>query len=189
MFLFRPGALDDAPHSFISFVQGPTGQEARAAFQNEIAINYPNVSVIDGVEVIRRVRRILDYVTLVITVVGGIALFAGTLVLVGSVATTKFQRLYDAAVFKTLGARTSTLALMYMFEYGVLGLLAGLVGSIGALVLTWLLTEQILDTTWVPVFSTNFLGVLLTAVLVLVVGVLSSVDVIFRKPLLTLRSE
>ena len=78
---------------------------------------------------------------------------------------------------------------MYMFEYGVLGLLAGLVGSIGALVLTWLLTEQILDTTWVPVFSTNFLGVLLTAVLVLIVGVLSSVDVIFRKPLLTLRSE
>ena len=189
MFLFRPGVLDNAPHSFISFVQGPSVQEARAAFQNEIAVNYPNVSVIDGVEVIRRVRRVLDYVTLVITVVGGIALFAGTLVLIGSVATTKFQRLYDAAVFKTLGARTITLALMYTFEYGVLGLLAGLVGSIGALLLTWLLTEQILDTTWVPVFSINIFGVLLTTVLVLVVGVLSSIDVIFRKPLLTLRSE
>ena len=106
MFLFRPGSLDGAPHSYIAFMQGPTGREARARLQRDIVARYANVSVIDGLEVIRTIRRVLDYVTTAITVVGGVALFSGTLILIGSVAMTKFQRLYDSAVFKTLGANT-----------------------------------------------------------------------------------
>ena len=92
----------------------------------------------------------LDYVTLAVTVVGAIALLTGGLILVGSVAMTKFQRLFDAAVFKTLGANTRLIAVMYVFEYGVLGTLAGLVGSVGALALTWALTRQVLDVPWTP---------------------------------------
>ena len=52
-------------------------------------------------------------------------LFSGALILVGAVAMTKFQRVYEAAVFKTLGANTRTIARMLLLEYGVLGLLAG----------------------------------------------------------------
>ncbi len=189
VFVFRPGTFDGAPHTFISFLQGPAGRDARGALQREIVTQYPNVTVIDGVEVIRNIRRVLDYVTLVISVVGGIAMFAGGLILVGSVAMTKFQRLYEAAVFKTLGAKTGALATMYVLEYGVLGLLAGLVGSTGAMVLTWVLTREVLEIAWTPVPLTNMLGVVLTAVVVLVVGVGSSVDVLRRKPLLTLRAE
>ena len=50
---------------------------------------------------------------------------------------TKFQRVYEAAVFKTLGATTGAIARMLLFEYGVLGFLAGAVGSLGAVALTW----------------------------------------------------
>lgn len=189
MFVFRPGVFDDAPHTFISFLQGPVGRDARGALQRDVVTQYPNVSIIDGVEVIRNVRRVLDYVTLAITVVGGIAMFAGGLILVGSVAMTKFQRAYEAAVFKTLGAKTNTLAAMYVLEYGVLGLLAGLVGSAGAMVLTWVLTRQVLEIPWSPVLHINVSGVLLTAAIVMIVGVGSSVDLLRRKPLLTLRAE
>lgn len=189
MFLFRPGAFDDAPHTYISFLRGPAEPEARGALQRALVDRYPNVSVIDGLEIIRTFRRVLDYVTLAITVVGAIALLTGGLILVGSVAMTKFQRLFDAAVFKTLGANTRLMTVMYVFEYGVLGLLAGLVGSTGALALTWVLTRQVLDVPWTPAPAINVAGVLITALVVLVVGVASSVDVLRRKPLLTLRAE
>ena len=189
MFVFRPGTFDDAPHSFISFLRGPPDPEARGALQRDLVSRYPNVSVIDGIEIIRTFRRVLDYVTLAITVVGGIALFAGGLILIGSVAMTKFQRLYDAAVFRTLGANTRTIAAMCVLEYGVLGLLAGLVGSAGALGLTWVLTRQVLDIAWTPAPAINLAGVLVTAAGVLVVGVVSSADVLRRKPLATLRAE
>ena len=75
-------------------------------------------------------------------------LFSGALILVGAVAMTKFQRVYEAAVFKTLGANTRAIARMLLYEYGVLGSLAGLIGSAGAVVLTWTVSRYALDIPW-----------------------------------------
>ena len=147
------------------------------------------MSVIDGSEVIRNIRRVLEYVAVAITAVGSIAMIVGMLILVGSVAMTKFQRLYESAVFKTLGAKSGALVVMYVFEYGLLGVIAGTVGSGGSLILTWLLTRQVLEIAWTPVPLTTGMGVVLTAITVLVVGVISSIDVLRQKPLLTLRAD
>ena len=56
--------------------------------------------------------------------------------------------MYEAAVFKTLGAKSSAIARMLLFEYGVLGLLAGTVGSAGAVALTWGVSRFALDIPW-----------------------------------------
>ena len=189
MFLFRPGVLERAPHSVIAFMRGPPETVARARLQRDLVAGFPNVSVIDGLEVIATIRRILDYVTLAISIVGGIALLSGVLILVGSVAMTKFQRRYETAIFKTLGATTRTIVLMLVFEYGLLGTLAGLVGSVGALALTWGLTRFLLEITWTPAPLVNLAGLGLTALVVAVVGVTASLDVLRRKPLATLRAE
>ena len=189
MFLFRPGSLDDAPHTYVAFFQGPPETEPRARLQRDIVASYANVSVIDGLEVIRTIRRVLDYVTVAISVVGGIALFSGGLILIGSVAMTKFQRLYESAIFKTLGANTRLLTMMLVLEYGVLGTLAGVVGSLGALVLTWVLTRQVFEIAWFVSPASSIGGVVVTALVVGIVGVGSSIDVLRRKPLTTLRAE
>ena len=189
MFLFRPGSFGDAPHSYIAFMQGPADPETRARLQRDVVARYPNVSVIDGLTVIGIVRRVLDYVTLAISVVGGIALASGGLILVGSVAMTKFQRVYEAAILKTLGANSRVLATMLVLEYGVLGVLAGTVGSLGALVLSWVLTRQVFEIAWFPSLTTNLGGVVVTALVVGVVGVASSADVLRRRPLTALRAE
>ncbi len=81
--------------------------------------------MIDFHEMLETIRDVMSKVTLAITVVGGLVLFSGALILIGAVAMTKFQRVYEAAVFKTLGANTRTIARMLLFEYGVLGSLAG----------------------------------------------------------------
>jgi putative ABC transport system permease protein len=189
MFVFRPGVLDNAPQMFISPLKGPIGPEARARFQHDLVARFPNVSVIDFHEILATLQDVMSKVTLAISVVGGLVLFSGALILVGAVAMTKFQRVYEAAVFKTLGANTRTIARMLLFEYGVLGLLAGAVGSLGAVALTWGVSRYALDIPWRLNVAEHVGGVVATAVLVAAIGVLSSLDVLRNKPLLTLRTE
>jgi putative ABC transport system permease protein len=174
---------------FISPFKGPDGTEARARFQLDLVEQFPNVSVIDFHEILATIRDVMSKVTLAISVVGGLVLFSGVLILVGAVAMTKFQRVYEAAVFKTLGANTRTIAKMLLFEYSVLGLLSGAVGSLGAVVLTWGVSRYALDIPWRLFAGEHLAGVAATAVLVAVIGVLSSLDVLRNKPLATLRAE
>ena len=189
IFVFRPGVFDSAPQTFVCPLRGPVGTDARARFQHDLVERYANVSVIDFHEVLETIRDITSKVTLAITVVGGLVLFSGILILVGAVAMTKFQRVYEAAVFKTLGASTRTIARMLLLEYGVLGSLAGLVGSLGAIPLTWGVTHYALEVPW-KIFPRELgAGVVLTAVLVAAIGVVSSLDVLRNKPLSTLRAE
>jgi len=190
VFVFRPGGvLGQAPQTFVAPLKGPDGVAARARFQHDLVEQFPNVSVIDFHEVLETVRDVMSKVTLAITVVGGLVLFSGGLILIGAVAMTKFQRVYEAAVFKTLGANTRTIARMLLFEYGVLGSLAGLIGSLGAIVLTWGVSRYALEIPWRVFAGEHIAGVLLTSVLVAVIGVVSSLDVLKNKPLATLRAE
>jgi len=189
MFVFRPGALEQAPQTYIAPLKGPADVAARARFQHDLVEKFPNVSVIDFREILETVRDIMSKVTLAVTVVGGLVLFSGALILVGAVAMTKFQRIYEAAVLKTLGANTRTIAKMLLFEYGVLGSLAGIVGSLGAVALTWGVSRYALEIPWRIFAAEHVGGVAVTAVMVAAIGVLSSLDVLRHKPLATLRAE
>jgi putative ABC transport system permease protein len=133
MFVFRPGPFDQAPHTYIGFVKGPDDPAARGRLQHDLVVRYPNVSVIDGREILARIQAIVDNAVLAISIVGGIALLSGILILIGAVAMTKFQRVYEAAILRTLGASTRTLSTMLALEYCALGLLAGVIGAAGAL--------------------------------------------------------
>jgi putative ABC transport system permease protein len=189
MFVFRPGVLSEAPHTFIGFVRGPAGAEDRARLQHALVERYPNVSAIDARDILARIKGIVDNVILAISVVGGVALLSGVLILVGAVAMTKFQRIYEAAVLRTLGASTRMLGTMIALEYCALGLLAGLIGALGALALSWAVTEFLFDIRWQPAPLLLAAGTLLTAALVGVIGVVASLDVLRRKPLGALRAE
>jgi putative ABC transport system permease protein len=189
VFVFRPGVLDQAPQTFVAPLKGPPGVVERAMFQHDLVERFPNVSVIDFHEILETIRDVMSKVTLAITVVGALVLFSGGLILIGAVAMTKFQRVYEAAVFKTLGANTRTIARMLLFEYGVLGSLAGAIGSLGAVVLTWGVSKYALEIPWKIFASEHLAGVVLTAALVAGIGVISSLDVLRNKPLATLRAE
>jgi putative ABC transport system permease protein len=189
MFVFRPGPFAHAPQTWIGILKGPDDPAARGRLQRDLVERFPNVSVIDVREILLSVQRALDNVTLAISVVGGVAFFGGVLILIGAVAMTKFQRVYEAAILRTLGASTRMLAAMLAFEYVGLGLLAGAIGAAGALVLTWAVTRYVLDIPWHPAPATAAAGAAITTVLVGIVGVAASYDVLRRKPLATLRAE
>jgi putative ABC transport system permease protein len=86
---------------------------------------FPNVSVIDFREMLETLRDVMSKVHARDHGGGRAGAVQRRLILIGAVAMTKFQRVYEAAVFKTLGANTRTIARMLLFEYGVLGSLAG----------------------------------------------------------------
>ncbi len=189
MFVFRPGLLDRAPHSFIGFLRGPGDLRARGLMQSDLVTKAPNVSVIDGREMLATIQSVVDNVTLAVSVVGTLVMICGLLILVGAVAMTKFRRVYEAAIFKTLGATRRLIAAVLLFEYGLLGLLAGAIGSAGALALTWGISRFALDIPFRPLVGLSAAGVVVTAVVVAAAGVLASWEVLQRKPLSTLRAE
>jgi putative ABC transport system permease protein len=152
-------------------------------------VRYPNVSVIDLREVLLTIRKVFDVVTVAINVVGSLVILTGGLILIGAVAVTKFQRAYEAAIFKTLGASSRAIAAMLMVEYGLLGSLAGAVGCFGALALGWGISRYALDIPWRPVVSENLIGTAATSLLIMIIGVAASTDVLRRKPLAALRAE
>jgi putative ABC transport system permease protein len=188
MFVFRPDVLERAPHGFVATLKGPADQAARARLQRDVVAKFPNVSVIDLRDVLRTIEGVLSNVTFGISIVGGVALLSGLLILIGAVAMTKFQRLRDVALLKTLGASSRVIAALLVIEYGLLGTVAGAVGAIGASILSWVVSTRVLEIQWRLEPLTLGAAVLLTAAIVGIAGVLSSVDVLRRKPLAVLRT-
>lgn len=189
MFVFRPGVLEQAPHGHVAFVRGPDTAAARAALLSDLARQFPNVSVIDGREMLTAIKSVVDNVTLAVTVVGSLVVVSGLLILVGAVAMTKFRRVYEAAILKTLGATRRIIATMLLLEYAVLGALAGVLGAVGAAALTWALSRFAFN---MPFRSPTALlagGVLACGTAVALVGVAASWDVLQRRPLATLRGQ
>jgi len=189
MMVFRPGLFDDAPHTFIAALRGGQDAAARTRMQGLLVASYPNVSVIDLREVLDTVKSIVDNVTLAVTVVGALVLFSGSLILIGAVSMTKFRRVYEAAILKTLGASSRLIATMLLLEYGVLGAIAGTVGAVGAVALSWAVARYGLDLPWEPAPLLTVMGIAVTALAVAAIGVLASLDVLRHKPLATLRAE
>jgi len=189
MFVFRPGVFDAAPHTFIASFKGPADPDLRARMQAGLVAQFPNVSVIDLREILQTVSGIVNNVTTAVTVVGSLVLVSGALILVGAVSMTKFRRVYEAAILKTLGASSRLIATMLVLEYGVLGAIAGTVGALGAIALSWAVATYALELAWSPAIALTLAGIVITSLFVAVVGVLASLDVLRHKPLSTLRAE
>jgi len=187
--LFRPGTLEAAPQFFIGAVKGPPPGATRAQLQREFVERFPNVTMIDAFDAIAEVRKRAGEISFAVSFIGGFVFLCGALILAGSVAMTKYQRLYEAAILKTLGAEKKLIVYITLIEYGVLGLLAGAIGSSAAIGLTWAISKYGVKIPWQLAPSVNLIGVVVTLLLVMTVGALSSWDVMTKKPLGILRAE
>ncbi len=189
VFVFRPGTLDKAPQSFAATVLSHVPATERQQLQRKIVDNFPNVQVIDVADVLAAFKRVLNNFAIAISVVGSFVLLAGVLILIGSVALTRSQRIYENAILKTLGASRSTLTMILVSEYASLGAIAGLIATGFAYGLAFAISRYMMNIDWVFDPLIGLLGVAASTVLVTVVGTAASFDVLFRRPLATLRSQ
>ena len=189
MFVFRPGVLDRAPHGFVAPFRAPADIAARARLERDLVTQFPNVSVIDLREVLDTGRSLIRSLTLGVSIVGGLVLGTGILILTGAIAMTRFRRTYEAAILKTLGASTRLVGRLLLVEYGLLGLIAGTVGATGGLVLSWAISKWAIDVRWSAPWVEVVTELAMATVLVAGVGLAASIDVLRRRPLATLRAE
>jgi putative ABC transport system permease protein len=113
----------------------------------------------------------------------------GVLVLVGALATSRFQRIREAALLRTLGATRSQIFGVVLAEYLSLGLLATLVALVLAGLAAWALARFVFEGSFtIPVPEISALAAGIVA-LTVAVGLANSLDVVRRTPLEILREE
>lgn len=189
IFVFAPDVLESAPQTFAANVIKKLPETDRQRLQRNLVDKFPNVQIFDVADIVAAVQKLINNFVLAISFVGSFVILSGILILIGSIALTKSQRIYENAILKTLGAKRFTLATILFAEYGILGILAGIIGSTFATLLSFAVSKFILEIAWEFDFTLTILGVVITAFLVMLVGAIAGFDVLFRKPLATLRSQ
>jgi putative ABC transport system permease protein len=161
----------------------------RGALQRRLAERLPNVTAIDLTIIQGALERLVDRVSLAIRFMALFTLATGTLVLIGALATSRFQRIREGALLRTLGATRAQLLRIVLAEYAALGLLAALAAAVLSTAAAWALARWVFEDTFaVPAgpLAGLTLGVV---VLTVVVGLANSREVIRRTPLEILRQE
>ncbi len=184
--VFEPGALEGAPQSFVLLTRVP-GDTARADMQRTLAQSFPNVTTIDLAAVQETFERIIFRATLGIRFMGLFSVIGGVLVLAGAIAASRYQRLRESVLLRTLGAQRAQIRAILLTEYAALGGLAAAAGGLLGIAAAWALVRFVFD---FP-FTVPLLPVAVviggTVLLAVIVGAAGSRPVVRNTPLEVLR--
>ncbi len=156
--------------------------------QRALYKRYPTVTVINVAQALESLRGVLLQVSIVIQFLSGFSIFAGLVILASAIAGTRYRRIREVVVLKTLGATRSRIAAIFSVEFATLGVVAGLVGLIFANISTIYL-ERKLDLDFHFLGGENLLALLIVAGLTVATGWLASFRVLGQKPLEVLRED
>jgi putative ABC transport system permease protein len=132
---------------------------------------------------------VVDQIAVVIRFLSGFAILAGAIILAASVAGTRFRRVREVVILKTLGATRRSAGRIFSVEFLTLGVVAGLMGALLASVFSSLLLKRLLDAPYTFDVTTTLVTVALTALLAQASGWLASFRILKQKPLEVLRDE
>jgi putative ABC transport system permease protein len=186
--VFAPGALEKAPQTLVILTRIGSPAE-RGRFQRTLAERFSNVSTLDLSQLQEALERLVDRVALAIRFMALFSLAVGALVLVSALATSRFQRIREGALLRTLGATQSQVFRVVVAEYLSLGLLASAVALALAAAAGWALARFVFEGRFsLPLLPMTGLTLSIVA-LTVVVGLANSRDVVRRTPLEVLREE
>ncbi|HEX4066484.1 MAG TPA: FtsX-like permease family protein [Acidobacteriaceae bacterium] len=149
---------------------------------------YPTVTVINIADILQTIQGVVNQITIVIRFLAGFSILSGLIILASSVASTRFRRMREVVVLKTLGATRNRIATVFSVEFVVLGLLAGAVGALFANVLSRILLHR-MDVVFQRDLPGTLIAIAGTAVLAVVTGWVASFRLLGQKPLEVLREE
>lgn len=183
--IFSSGALKNVPFTFVGTVRVAQDKEAR--LQDAVTSSLPNITALSTRDIINTVETVTGKLLTLVNFMSAFTIIAGLFILSGAVASTKFRRLKEAAILKTLGADRKVVAGILAYEYAALGIVAGLIGVGLSLLLSWAVITYLIKTHWhlrsAPLIWSFAMAVALTTLM----GILSSLDVLRNKPFRTLR--
>jgi len=159
-----------------------------AAMERALFTAYPTITVINLADVLDRIETVVNQITFVVRFLAGFSIFAGLMILASSIASTRFRRMREAVVLKTLGATRMRIVRTFSVEFSVLGLLAGSVGVVFANVLTRVLLHR-LEVGFHIEWGATLVALVGTAVLATATGWIASYRILGLRPLEVLREE
>ena len=185
-FIFAPAQLRSMP---VVWYAAMHMQPARIAdLQRVLFAHYPTVTAINIADILDTIQHVVGQITLVIRFLAGFSILSGMVILASSIASTRFRRVREVVVLKTLGATRPRIAGVFSVEFLVLGLLAGLAGAAFANGLSRLLLH-VAEVPFVSDPRADWTGILLTAALAVATGWAASFRILGQKPLEVLREE
>lgn len=187
IFVFPPKALADAPQIWV--VATKIEDQQAAKFQKELVTSFPNVSLIDLRLVLSTVNELFERISLVVRFLAFFSIITGLIVLAGAVINSKFVRIKENVLLRTVGARTSQIVKITLIEYGYLGLFSSLTAMILSIGGGWLLTKFFFEVQFAVNYGELLLISLGVVVLTAFIGWFNSRDVINTSPLQALRKE
>jgi len=159
-----------------------------ASLERALFTAYPTVTVINLADVLDRIESVVNQITFVVRFLAGFSIFAGLMILASSIASTRFRRMREAVVLKTLGATRMRIVRTFSVEFSVLGLLAGSVGVVFANLLTRVLLHR-LEVAFHIEWTATLTALVGTAVLATATGWIASYRILGLRPLEVLREE
>jgi|JI9StandDraft_1071089.scaffolds.fasta_scaffold00840_17 putative ABC transport system permease protein len=187
-FVFPTGVLENAPQIFVATTRIDDQQIANR-FQQQLVMLYPNVSLIDLRLILSTINELFDKLGLVVRFLALFSIITGLVVLAGAVINSKFLRMKENVLLRTIGARSHLITKITLIEYVYLGLFSAVTGLALSLAGGWLLTKFFFEIT----FAFDWLELLIitagVVVLTTTIGWWNSRDVINTPPLQILRKE
>jgi putative ABC transport system permease protein len=188
LLIFPSGVLEEAPQFHVLLTR-VASNEVSANFQRAIVKTYPNISMIDLGLVLSVLDEILTKMGFVIRFMAAFSIVTGLIVLIASVLISKYQRIRESVLLRTLGASRKQILVITALEYFFLGALAAGAGIVLSLIASWGLAIFSFETTFTPeILPVVFLFLLISSLTVLI-GLFNSRGILNKPPLEVLRSE
>ncbi|MHA7057405.1 ABC transporter permease [Aquimarina sp. M1] len=186
MIVFPKGVLEQAPqfHVLTTYV---SDNVKSAALQQQLVHKFPNVTVFDLRQIYTVIEDILEKISWVINFMAFFSILTGLIVLIGSVRTSKYQRIKESVLLRTLGAKSKHILGITAFEYIFLGVLGSLAGILLSLISSQLLATLLFEEPFVPSGIPFLLFLPGIVILVLIIGLSNIKSVLKSPPLAILR--
>ncbi|MFN8341283.1 MAG: FtsX-like permease family protein [Cyclobacteriaceae bacterium] len=188
VFVFPSGVLEPAPKIWVTTTRMESDEKA-SSFQQALVTLFPNVSYIDLRLVLSTVTQLFDKISLVVRFLALFSIVTGLVVLAGAVANSRYIRIKENVLLRTIGAGTALITKVTLLEYAFLGVFSALTGVLLSTSAGYFLCRFFLEVDFaVDSMGLAFIG-LGTAVLCLLIGWLNSRGIIRTPPLQVLRKE
>jgi len=159
------------------------------ALQRVMFRRFPTVTVVNVADVMQIVEDVVNRIALVIRFISAFTVLAGIAMVASSVAGTRFRRMREVVVLKTLGATRGRIAQIFSVEFFTLGAVAGLMGSLLASAFAAFALRRILDIEFHFDWRATLVATAAAAAVAVAAGWIASFRVLGRKPLEVLRVE
>jgi putative ABC transport system permease protein len=185
--IVEPGVLENAPQMRLAVARMVPGSEQQ--IQDQVAARYPNVLLLRIREMLDKILKIMRRISLGIRFLGGFTVLAGIAILAGAVGASTIRRGREVALLKTLGMTRRGVAATFAVEYALVGLVAGVIGTVGGTVLAWLVLTRGFEAKWQLDELSLAVALVASVALSVVAGLTASTRALARRPIEVLRSE